>query len=254
MKTNIFDYILSSCVGILIVFAAYFSMSYLIAPLTIKFLPNLDVFLNGLFFLFCYGMYSAFIVRVCLKLYPLKEGTISMSNSHFMYWKFITVIHEFGRGSLLPFTTVFAKPLVGFLFGAKMGKNIGMGGNLVDPWLITISDNAILGLNSAIIAHAITSGQIILKPVVIKKGATVGVHCVIMPGVVVGENSVVVAGSVVKMDTIIPNNELWGGMPAKKIKNIEIKESLELLEPSNIPKNIWTNSFSEVTNEIKSKI
>lgn len=251
MKTNIFDYILSSFAGILLVLAAYFSMKYLVAPLTLPVIPNLHIFVNGLFFLFCYGIYSALVVRICLKIFPLKQGTLSMSNTHFMYWKFITVIHEFGRGSLLPFTTVFAKPIVGLLFGAKMGKNIGMGGYLVDPWLITVSDNAILGLNSAIIAHAITSGQIILKPVVIKKGATVGVHCVIMPGVVVGENSVVAAGSVVKMDTIIPDNELWGGMPAKKIKNIELKDSIKLPETNIESKTIWVNNFSEITQEVK---
>lgn len=162
-----------------------------------------------------------------------------MDHTHFTYWKFITVIHEFGRGSLLPFTTVFAKPLVGFLFGAKMGKNIAMGGHLVDPWLITVSDNAILGLNTAILAHAITSGKIILKPVMIKTGATVGVHSVIMPGVCIGENSVVVAGSVVKMDTIIPANELWGGMPAKKLKDIALNESNSVTDANKQPNAVW---------------
>jgi len=101
-----------------------------------------------------------------------------------------------------------------------MGKNIAMGGLLVDPWFITVSDNAILGLDSAVIAHAITSGRIILKTVTIKEGATIGVHAVLMPGVVVGENSIITAGSVVTLDTIIPPNEMWGGMPARKIKDI----------------------------------
>ena len=144
-----------------------------------------------------------------------------MDHPHFFYWKIITVIHEFGRGSLLPFTTVFLRPLVVSLFGAKVGENVAVAGSLVDPWLITVSDNVVLGLNSSIVAHAITSGRIILKPVIIHKGATIGVHCVVMPGVCVGENSVVTAGSVVKMDTNIPKNELWGGIPARKIKDIQ---------------------------------
>lgn len=224
MKTNPLDFLLSGCVILLIVVIASLSLSLFISPLTLSWFSNFHILIDGVMFLLLYGIYSATVVRICLKLHPIKCGTFSMDHSHFFYWKFITVIHEFGRGSLLPFTTVFAKPLVGLLFGAKIGKNIAMGGFLVDPWLITVSDNAILGLNSALISHAITSGRIILKPVIIHKGATIGVHCVIMPGVCVGENAVVVAGSVVKMDTNIPPNELWGGMPARKIKDIELDD------------------------------
>jgi acetyltransferase-like isoleucine patch superfamily enzyme len=95
-----------------------------------------------------------------------------------------------------------------------------MGGMLVDPPLITIGDYAILGLDSAIVAHAITSGTIILKEVKVGRSATIGVHAVVMPGADIGEGAVVTAGSVVTMDTRIPPNELWGGIPARKIKDL----------------------------------
>jgi carbonic anhydrase/acetyltransferase-like protein (isoleucine patch superfamily) len=36
----------------------------------------------------------------------------------------------------------------------------------------------------------------------------------------IGENSVVASGAVVLMGTRIPPNELWGGTPARKIKDI----------------------------------
>jgi acetyltransferase-like isoleucine patch superfamily enzyme len=223
MKTHPLDFLLSGCIIFLLVSTSSLSIS-VISPLTVIWSKNYHIVIDAIIFLLLYGIYSAVLIRICLKVHPIKPGSFSMEDSHFFYWKFITVIHEFGRGCLLPFTTVFAKPVVSSLFGAKMGKNIAMGGFLVDPWLITVSDNAILGLNSAIISHAITSGRIILKPVIIHKGSTVGVHCVIMPGVSLGENSVVVAGSVVKMDTNIPPNELWGGTPARKIKDIDLND------------------------------
>lgn len=220
MKTHVLDYIVSSVIAIFLLYLTTKSISLLFYSLTFSYFQEYHIVIDSLLFLLLYGVYSAAFIRLCLFIYPIKSGVFSMNDSHFFYWKLITVIHEFGRGALLPYTTVFAKPLVGWMFGAKMGRNIAMGGFLVDPWLITVADNAILGLHSAIISHAITSGKIILKPVTIRSGATVGVHCIIMPGVTIGENSVIVANSVVTLDTHVPPNELWGGSPAKKIKNI----------------------------------
>lgn len=220
MKTTLLDFIVTGLVMIGLISVVYFTISSVIAPYTAVWFGSYHIVVDAISFLFLYGIYSGILLQCCLLIYPLKCGIFSMEDPHFFYWKFITVIHEFGRGSLLPFTTVFAKPPVSALFGAKMGKNIAMGGLLVDPWFITVSDNAILGLDTAIIAHAITSGRIILKTVTINKNATIGVHAVLMPGVVVGENAIITAGSVVTMDTIVPPNEMWGGMPARKIKDI----------------------------------
>ena len=42
-----------------------------------------------------------------------------------------------------------------------------------------------------------------------------------MPGVEIGENSIVAPGAVVSEKTKIPPNEVWGGVPARKLKDIE---------------------------------
>jgi acetyltransferase-like isoleucine patch superfamily enzyme len=42
-----------------------------------------------------------------------------------------------------------------------------------------------------------------------------------MPGADIGDGAVVTAGSVVTMNTVVPPNELWGGIPAKKIKDLQ---------------------------------
>jgi acetyltransferase-like isoleucine patch superfamily enzyme len=129
------------------------------------------------------------------------------------------VIYEFGRGALLPFTTVFAKPLVAKLFGTQIGKDIALGGHLVDPEFISIGDEAIIGQDSVITAHTITSGYLILDPVIIGTKATVGVNVVVMSGVKVGEGAILAAGAVVPPNTEIPPGELWGGIPARKLKD-----------------------------------
>jgi acetyltransferase-like isoleucine patch superfamily enzyme len=52
----------------------------------------------------------------------------------------------------------------------------------------------------------------------LKTNARIGTHSTIMPNVTIGKNSIIAAYSFVNVD--VPADELWGGIPAKKIKNI----------------------------------
>ena len=56
----------------------------------------------------------------------------------------------------------------------------------------------------------------ISKPIVVKKGAWIGINCTILSGVTIGTNSVVGAGSVVNRD--IPDYCIVAGAPARIIK------------------------------------
>ena len=55
-------------------------------------------------------------------------------------------------------------------------------------------------------------------PVVLCDNLFIGAHSTILKGVTVGENSIVGAGSVVTKN--IPANQIWGGNPAKFIRNL----------------------------------
>ena len=50
------------------------------------------------------------------------------------------------------------------------------------------------------------------------KNCRVGTHSTIMPGVTIGENSIIAAYSFVNKN--IPENEMWGGIPAKLMKKL----------------------------------
>lgn len=56
------------------------------------------------------------------------------------------------------------------------------------------------------------------QPVLLKENVFIGAHTIILKGVTVGRNSVVGAGSVVTKS--IPDNEIWGGAPARYIKKL----------------------------------
>ena len=58
------------------------------------------------------------------------------------------------------------------------------------------------------------------KKINIGNNVFIGAHSTILKGVTIGENSIVGACSLVVKD--IPKNEIWGGNPAKFIRNISI--------------------------------
>lgn len=55
-------------------------------------------------------------------------------------------------------------------------------------------------------------------PVIIEDNAFIGARSLILKGVTIGKNSIVAAGSVVTKS--VPDNEIWGGNPAKFIRKI----------------------------------
>lgn len=220
MKTEFKDFLLSSLsVSLLLVITVLiiYSVRSIVSAWLGSFYPLADILL----FLLIYGLITVFYLRVLNRLFPLREGEYDMSDVQFILWKHHAVVGEFGKLALKPFFPVFIRPVFYSLFGTKIGKNVAIGGTITDPLLVRIGDFAILGQDSVVVSHTMTSDKFYLKQVVIDKGATVGINAVIMPGVVIGENAVVAPGAVVSMDTRIPPNEFWGGVPARKIKDIE---------------------------------
>lgn len=89
-----------------------------------------------------------------------------------------------------------------------------------------IGDNVMIGPGTLIstVNHPLTPmGRRqhlgIAKPVRIGNDVWIGGNVTILPGVTIGNNVVVAAGAVVTKD--IPDNTLVGGVPAKKIRDLE---------------------------------
>jgi acetyltransferase-like isoleucine patch superfamily enzyme len=54
--------------------------------------------------------------------------------------------------------------------------------------------------------------------VIVRRNATLFAGAIALPGVVIGENAVLAAGAVATKD--VPANEVWGGVPARKIGEV----------------------------------
>lgn len=110
-----------------------------------------------------------------------------------------------------------------------IGNNVGITLTTITCFnQVRIDDNVKIGFGTHIMDtdfHSIdpairstTDDDVKTAPIHIKRNAFIGAHCFIMKGVTIGENSIVGAGSVVTKS--IPDNEIWGGNPAKFIRKV----------------------------------
>lgn len=157
--------------------------------------------------------------RVFLRLFPLQEGYIepgskaefsAQVNILFYLMLFNTLI----RTDFLP---VPIKTLVYAILGTRIGSNSFSPGTILDPPLTEIGDNTIIGHHATLYSHAIEGSHFALDKIVLGDNVTVGAHAIIMSDVVVGDGAIVSAGAVVRKGTRIGPNEIWGGVPARRL-------------------------------------
>jgi acetyltransferase-like isoleucine patch superfamily enzyme len=220
MKTSPLDYLLSTLVLTTLIVLDIGLLAFLLVPLSQRWFGDYHVLVDGLLFLLLFGLLAALCYRVALRIRPLAQGFYAIEKTPFTYWKLLSVVEEFGRWALAPFTTVFARPAVAKLFGAQVGRDVAIAGILREPCLIHMGDYAIIGQNSIISGHIMVGGRILIRPVRIGDNVTIGANAMITPGVEIGAGSVVRAGSLVTPLTKIPPGEEWGGNPACKIRRL----------------------------------
>jgi acetyltransferase-like isoleucine patch superfamily enzyme len=174
----------------------------------------------ALIFIYLYGFA---IYRLFLYVLPLKEGDIAEhSREEFVFHVYLLfyliLFRPLIESGLLPLPVM---RLVYIALGACLGNNTYSSGIILDPPLTRIGANTIIGQYALLIAHVIEGKRLAHYRIKIGNNVTVGAHAVIMAGVTIEDNAVVGVGAVVPKGTYIGAGEVWGGVPAKKIKDIE---------------------------------
>ncbi len=108
------------------------------------------------------------------------------------------------------------------LFYRWMGMKIGRGtvinsSHISDPCLIKMGEKVTIGGSATIVGHYGQGGYLVLAPVSIGERATIGLRATIMGGVTIGREAKILPHSVVMPKTVVPDGEIWGGVPARKM-------------------------------------
>ena len=102
----------------------------------------------------------------------------------------------------------------------KLGKNFDIGSftYINSQFGVEIENNVQIGSHCSLYSNSTIDEK--SGPIVLKQNCKIGSHSTLMPNVIIGENSIIGAHSFV--NTNIPSNEIWVGVPAKfksKLKN-----------------------------------
>jgi acetyltransferase-like isoleucine patch superfamily enzyme len=128
------------------------------------------------------------------------------------------------RFTFLPFVTL--TPFgIWFLraMGMKIGRNAYVNTEYIsDPMLLTLGDHAALGGSVRIFAHYGGGGNLVIAPVVVGPGATVGLGATVMGDVEIGAGAVILPHSVLLPGSRVGPGETWGGVPARPISRADL--------------------------------
>lgn len=167
---------------------------------------------------YCYAF--IFYRLIFLKFMPLRAGEIKEeSRNEFIYHVylmfFLILFYPIMRSGFFP---VPLMRLIYLALGAKLGENTYSSGIILDPIFVQVGKNSIIGQFALLIPHVIEGGKLAHYPIKIGSNVTIGAHSVVMSNVTIEDNAIVSVGAVVTKNTLIGKGEVWGGVPAKKIR------------------------------------
>lgn len=102
--------------------------------------------------------------------------------------------------------------------GMKLGKRVQINTAVIgDSNLITIGDDTVIGGDVTLIGHSAERGNLVTAKVAIGANVTVGLMAIVMPGVTIGDRAIIAANAFLPKGTVVGPDEVWAGVPAKKI-------------------------------------
>ncbi|NQU99093.1 hypothetical protein HQ533_06560 [Candidatus Woesearchaeota archaeon] len=117
----------------------------------------------------------------------------------------------------------FLKTILLKMTGMKIGKNCKIGKGVVFDHIfcdtIELEDNVTIEDNCYLDGHEYTITQTVFGKTLLKKGSHMKHDSFARIGTTIGENTIIESHSMVQRE--IPPNVVWGGMPAKFVRELE---------------------------------
>ncbi len=170
-------------------------------------------------YMLCLILFAA-LLQLLLHVRVKEDTVVPLHSLTTIRW---AICGQIGR-SIRPFLQHLVPSFVANAYFRISGASIEVGAqintaNLNDPNLVTIQSDVVIGGTATLNGHLVERGELIFSRIVIEKGALIGTGAMIQPGVRIGAGAVIASRSVVPKYKVIPAGEVWGGIPARKIKD-----------------------------------
>ena len=134
-------------------------------------------------------------------------------------WGFLNVLDRLAKPCVHHMVPSWITDFYYRAMGCKIGKNSFVSSDRInDPYMVSIGDNSIIGSKVIITPHLAEKNDLVLSPVTIGNNCLIGLGAQINPGCIIGDGVVIASRAIVPKYTNIPENEVWAGIPAKRIK------------------------------------
>ena len=157
---------------------------------------------------FLYGLSMIFVIPLFnflmpFRVKPFRGSYYSLST---VPWYFHNAFIYVVRYTFLEFFTPTPLNILFYkMMGMKIGKHAHINTtNISDAALIEIGDKVTIGGSATIFAHYASKGYLVVAPVIIKAGATVGIKATVMGDVEIGEGAMIAPHEVVMPKSRIP--------------------------------------------------
>lgn len=167
-----------------------------------------------LFYVFSFVVYRAFLRILPLRAGPQHPGSRAEFAAQVNILFYLMIFNSLIRTHFVPVPVMRAVYLA---LGARLGSDTYAAGALLDPPLTTIGERTIVGHDAVVFTHVIEGDRFELYTVRIGSDVTIGAHAVVMPDVEIGDRAIVSVGAVVTKGTRIGPDEVWGGVPARRL-------------------------------------
>ncbi|MFO0972057.1 MAG: DapH/DapD/GlmU-related protein [Phycisphaerae bacterium] len=116
--------------------------------------------------------------------------------------------------------------LMARIFGPS-SRSLGVtDARILDPAMVTIGRNVVIGLGAIISGHWQERDSVTIRRTIIEDDVLIGGCAVIFGGVRIGRGAMIGASAVVLPNTVVGENEFWAGIPARKLRDLPRVDSL----------------------------
>ena len=148
-----------------------------------------------------------------------EEKSYPLASSMTIRWAITGLLHRLTSPILIHLVPSFIGNWYYRLCGCRIGYGAQINSTVVnDSYAVEIGAETVVGGEAIINCHLVEGGRLVLSPVKIGSSVTIGGGASILPGSIIGDNAIVAYHAVVIKRTEIGEGEVWGGLPAKRIR------------------------------------